>query len=169
RALVESVNAISMLPKTTFERAYASEATLSAVQDVLQHAGRLDLLKDDVSTRAPFVAELSPAVAMFGGVSPDLTRRDIEFLCSKLISRQGLVEEDRLSALVASRRDAPLGVPHKDGYNFAADFVDELGLLTNASWIDIRRIANQFGIEICEPSLETETIRGVAIAGEGFG
>jgi Zn-dependent peptidase ImmA (M78 family) len=169
KELAEKIESLPRLPEAAFERAYAPETVLSWVADVLRCAARPELLKGDISPKAPFVAELSPAVAMFGGVSPNLGHRDIEFLCAKLIGRQGLAEDVRLSRLVADRRAAPLGVPHRDGYEFAADFIDETGLLSDIAWIDVRDIADRFGIEISEHMLETETIRGVAIAGEGFG
>jgi Zn-dependent peptidase ImmA (M78 family) len=169
RDFSKNTEAIAALPSTAFDHAYVDESVLSKVNDVLRLLGRTDLLEDDISPRAPFVAELSPAVAMFGGVTPNLERQDIEFLCSKLIDRQGLVEGHELCVLVDSRRGTPLGVPHKDGYDFAADFIDEAELLRDVNWIDIRRIVDRLGIEICEQMLETETIRGVAIAGKGFG
>ncbi len=73
-----------------------------------------------------------------------------------------------LRDLVAASGNAPLGVPHEDGYAFAEDFLESLELPDEQDWIDVRKIAYDLGIEVLEKALETDSIRGVALAGEDF-
>jgi Zn-dependent peptidase ImmA (M78 family) len=85
-----------------------------------------------------------------------------------LADRSSGHDANALAALVKLNRDVPLGIPHQDGYSFAEDFLSEIGLPDQRDWIDVRAIVKDLGIEVLEDALETDSIRGVALAGSDF-
>jgi len=169
RALSDRIEHIPALGAMALDRAYVDEHILALVRTSLDSIGHLELMAEDVPASQPFVRELLPAVAMFGGVSPNLERNDVDALCRLLVDRSSGCDGARLASLVASNNEMPLGVPHEDGYSFAEDFLGEMGLPGDEDWIDIRAIVQDLGIEVLERGLETDSIRGVALAGRKFG
>lgn len=168
RALAAKIDRIPSISAAAFDRAYVDEHILELVRSSLQRIGKLALVDELVSTARPYVRELSPAVAMFGGVSPNLGAADVDYLCGLLAERALGGDGAALRDLVAASQNLPLGVPHEDGYSFAEDFLEEIELPGEQEWIDIRRIASDLGIDVLEQALETDSIRGVAIAGQDF-
>ena len=166
--LADKIDAIPTLDASALDRAYVDERILEMVRISLERIGKLDLIGEDVTPERPYVRQLSPAVAMFGGVSPNLSQQDVDLLCSLLAGRAHGGDSETLRNLVDANPSAPLGVPHEDGYSFAEELLDTIGLPGGYEWIDVRRIAADLGIDIQETELETDTIRGVAIAGNGF-
>ena len=165
RAKIAQRNAASAmagahLPRTVFAR----------VENALRTAGRLDLLEPSSipEQRIPYVAELPPAVAMFGGVAPDLGPQDVARLRDALIRSDGGGDDDELAALVRDRHGLPLGVPHQDGEIFAAELLEDLGLPEAEPFTDVHAICERLRIDIQDMQLRTDSIRGVAIAGDGF-
>jgi Zn-dependent peptidase ImmA (M78 family) len=168
KAFSQKIEQIAGISGNTLDRAYVDARILDLVRASLQRIGHPELIRDDVSTSGPFVSELSPAVAMFGGVSPILGPGDVDHLCRLLADRSTGHDANALAALVTLNRDLPLGIPHQDGYSFAEDFLSEIGLPDAHDWIDVRSIVADLGIEILEHALETDSIRGVALAGADF-
>jgi Zn-dependent peptidase ImmA (M78 family) len=165
--LVSKIDDIPKLSAPSLDQAYVNERILDMVRASLERIGRLELADEDVTSEKPYVRELAPAVAMFGGVSPNLGQEDVDFLCVLLAEKANGGDSDTLDELVADKTGAPLGIPHEDGYAFAEDFLENVGLPGNQDWIDIRSIVGQLGIEVLERTLETDSIRGVALAGCG--
>ena len=116
---------------------------------------------------APYIAELPPAVAMFGGVSPDLGTQDVERLRDHVVAAQGGHDSERLAELVADRHGNVLDVPHQDAHRFADELLEDVAP-TDDDFVDVRAMCEHLGVEIHEDELETASIRGVAIAGDGF-
>ena len=114
---------------------------------------------------APYISQLPPAVAMFGGVSPDLTMADVAKLRDTLIASAGGHDCEELVELA---HDEPLGVPYRNGEDFATDLLERLAGPNTKPLTDIQAICKRLDIAIVDTALETDTIRGVAIAGEGF-
>ena len=168
QALSTKIKRIADTDEMTLDRVYADGHILELARDSLARIGRAELLAGHISNLGPFVAELSPAVAMFGGVSPSLGQRDVDFLCQLLADRSSGHDGENLANLVKSNRSVPLGIPHEDGYSFAEDILSEVGLPDSREWIDIRLIVESLGIEIQERQLDTDSIRGVALAGADF-
>jgi Zn-dependent peptidase ImmA (M78 family) len=168
KALSQKIEQIAALEANALDHAYVDRRILELVRVSLQRLGRLELISEEVSASRPFVRELSPAVAMFGGVSPQLGPHDVDHLCRLLADRSSGHDADALAALVKLNRDVPLGIPHQDGYSFAEDFLSEIGLPSGKDWIDVRSIVHDLGIEVLEDALETDSIRGVALAGTDF-
>ncbi len=167
RALADKIDSIPSVGPEALERAYVDKRILELVRASLERIDAIGLIHEDVSPAKPYLRELSPAVAMFGGVSPNLSEGDVNYLCALLAARAGGGDGTDLSNLVETNEKA-LGVPHEDGYTFAEDFLDSMDLPGDQEWIDVRNIASDLGIDILEKELETDNIRGVALAGQDF-
>ncbi len=110
---------------------------------------------------------------MFGGVSPQLSDEDIDTLRDLLVSVAGGQDGPRLDALVQDRRRLPVGgVAHEEGYRFAEELLEdiqkEFGAVAPDGFVDLGPIFDYLDIEISQRCLPTESIRGVALAGEGL-
>lgn len=168
QALADKIDGIPAMGVAVLDREYVDARILDMVRESLARIGRLELIEEEVSAARPYVAALSPAVAMFGGVSPNLGAGDVDYLCGLLATRAQGGDGPDLRRLVEAGASSPLGVPHEDGYSFAEDFLDRMGLPGDQGWIDVRKIAAGLGIEVVETALETDSIRGVALAGHDF-
>ncbi len=71
--------------------------------------------------------------------------------------------------LTDSRSGRPLNAAHDEGYELAEDLLETLGLPETATCIDIDRILDRLDIASTDVTLRTDSIRGVAIAGERYG
>lgn len=165
RALSVKIEAIPAMSAAALDRAYVDERVLEMVRRSLERIGKLGLIEESVTPDKPYVRELSPAVAMFGGVNPNLGAADVDYLCGLLAERVRDGDSAALRALVEGHRSASLGVPHEDAYAFAEEFLEQMALPGDGEWIDIHTIAGHLGIEIIERALETDSIRGIALAG----
>ena len=77
------------------------------------------------------------------------------------------MDSPALADLVADRHGSPLGVPHQDGHRFAGELLEDMALL-DGDFIDVYAMCSHLRIDLQETELETDSIRGVAIAGDGF-
>ena len=118
-ALRRKVASLRNIRHAELAGAHMHEAVFQGAARAFAAIDRSDLFEGDVAANdAPYIAELSPAVAMFGGVSPDLGTRDVECLRDQIVAAQGGSDSDELSELVAQRHGAVLGVPHQHGLRF---------------------------------------------------
>lgn len=168
-ALAAHVAELDSLQAENLTGRYMASGMVEAVRKAFERISRLDLFDLDVPGDIPFVEKLSPAVAMFGGVSPELDSRDVERLRDSLVAAHDGGDSERLAALVSDREGEPLGVPHVDGQRFASDLLDELDLpRVGEKCIDVNAICDHLGIDVADLRLDTDSIRGAAFAGEGF-
>lgn len=141
-------------------------AFYESIRQSFQTAGYSDLVNPlPHAEQAPYISTLPPAVAMFGGASPDLTTADVATLRNTLIASVGGQDCDELAELV---HDEPLGIPYRDGEDFAIELLLSLAGPHTNPLTDIQAICKRLHIAIIDTALETDTIRGAAIAGEGF-
>ena len=166
--LCRKVEVLEGLDTMEFKRAHVPETILDSARTGFEGIDRLDLFDDRRSENCPVIEEFSPAVAMFGGVSPDLGQTDIDALRDALVGGCPGRDGEELASLVESRQGTPLDVPHLDGERFATALLDDLGQLDDDSFVDVRVICRRLGITVEEIALETDSIRGVALAGEEF-
>lgn len=118
----------------------------------------------------PAVARFSPAVAMFGGLSPRLTEGDVISLSDVIAQAYRSDQESALLAeLVAKEGGPPVGAPHAEGYEWASDLLEKdfLGEIVS-NFVDVETFLNRLGVNVHDVSLDTESIRGVALAGDGL-
>lgn len=166
RALCKKVERSRGLDQRRLAETHLTAPIYESVLRTFQDAHRVDLVGTrGVAASAPHIPELPPAVAMFGGVSPDLGTKDVHALSHALIASHGGHDSAELAELV---QDEPLGIPYRDGEDFATDLLESLAGPDTKPLTDIRAICKRLAIAIVDTALETDTIRGVAIAGEGF-
>ena len=159
------VDSLRGIEQTVLACAHVAPAVLERVRSAF--VGREGLLGSQAANDAPYIVELSPAVAMFGGVSPDLSPRDVQYLRDQIIAAQGGGDSPELANLVADRQYNPLGVPYQDGYRFADELLEDVAMPDN-NFVDVQAMCSRLGIDIHETTLETDSIRGIAVAGDGF-
>jgi Zn-dependent peptidase ImmA (M78 family) len=170
KALVKKIDALDRIEPERFNAADIAEALLARVRASFQEKSREDLLTPKLSRNARYVISEAPAVAMFGGVSVQLSDADIAALRDALIAAANGAASDQLGRLV---ENAPLrGKPWQDGYDLAEDFLDRLEedriAVAPEGHCDVRALCEQLDITINQKDLNTESIRGVALAGEGY-
>jgi Zn-dependent peptidase ImmA (M78 family) len=167
--LAQRIEQIKTLKPVDFERAYVSPEIIEMVRVAFAATQRSDLVDEGMQPERPFVDIFSPAVAMFGGVSPHLNQADIESLRFVLVSTAGGVDTAELAKLVSGAGSAPFGFrPHEDGYRLAEELLEAVNEPGDADFVDVRSICERLTIRVIEQPLATDTIRGVALAGEGF-
>ena len=140
------------------------------VQALLQ-AARTEVGLQDSSVLVegiPAIAELDPAVLMFGGLSPSIGARDASRLVQFLSKHRNGAETESLAKLVGRRGSNPAMAPYEEGYELAKDVRDELGIPAGERDVNVRRLLHDLQIEVEEIELQTDSVRGVAIAGLGF-
>jgi Zn-dependent peptidase ImmA (M78 family) len=164
--LEHRLKSLKRLPASTMEAGYLPDRLFSALSDIrhkIHLPDKSKKLKD-----VPALEALDDAVLMFGGVSPDIGRTDMNTLLALLSSRAGGQESASLQALVDSTVGAPAGIPFQEGYDLAERLLDECSLPGSASYVDVRALVIRWGVKIIERVLKTNTIRGVAIAGARY-
>lgn len=170
-ALRTKVSSLRDIEYSTLARKYVHPKLMDKVESTFTATGGTALLEGEVvDDDAPYIAALPPAVVMFGGVSPELGFQDVERLCDQIATAEGGGDSIKLGDLVADRCDSALGVvPYQDGYRFADELLEDLeGVTAQVDFVDVRGICDNLRITIHEIALETDSIRGAAIAGEGF-
>ena len=165
-ALKAKVDALRNVEYLELVRTYVPPGVLESAIVAFDNIGQTSPLKGNQAAE-PYINELPPAVAMFGGVSPDLSTHDVTYLCEQIVAVQDGGDSPELADLVANRHSATLGVPYRDGHRFADELLEDMALL-DSDFIDVHAMCSRLEIDLQETELETNSIRGVAIAGEGF-
>ena len=166
-ALRTKVEALSGVDYQTLVGAYVPAALFEKAQVAFAaHPGLLESTEAANDADAAYIDELPAAVAMFGGISPDLGMDDVERLRDQIVATHGGADSMELARLVAHRHGAPLGVPYRDGCRFAEELLDDMP--PDGDFVDIHALCERLGIDIEETDLQTDSIRGAAIAGDGF-
>lgn len=113
---------------------------------------------------------LTPAVAMFGTLTPQTSERDAHALLAALEdARSDAPEPPALASLVENRPPPTREAAWEEGYEVALDVLDKLQLpRTRASYIDMGRVLTALGIRTMHVHVGDESLRGIAIAGTGF-
>ncbi len=159
-------NQLKRTPLQALELKYLN----AQVQALLQSArAAVDLQDTSVLVLdVPAIAALDPAVLMFGGLNPSIGSRDAERLVQFLAKNRAGSETAVLTKLVDDRGWNQALAPYEEGYELADEIRDEIGVSVEDRDVNVHRILNDLGIKIEEVSLDTDSIRGVAIAGPGF-
>lgn len=140
------------------------------IQSMLTNARRSmhlvheEQLVDDI----PAIEYLDAAVLMFGGVSVDIAEADVDRLVRFLKQYRGGAESASLHALTATPEVETWRPPYEDGYRLAEEVRDELEIDPEQLFIDIVEILDDLGVAIEDVELDTDSVRGVAVAGSGF-
>lgn len=162
----ERFSQLKRTPIKNLELKYLSQR----VQALLQSARETVQFKNS-STRMsgiPAISSMDPAVLMFGGLSPSISSGDAERLVRLLAENQGAADSKALAELVDARGwDSDL-TPYEQGYDLAEQVREEFGIPIGMREVNIQRILSDLGIGFEEVRLDTDSVRGVAIAGAGF-
>lgn len=163
--LARSIEALPSIPTAVLRSAYLPEGVPKLIERLGRRKEAAPLLEDRRLAEVPVLTQFSPAVAMFGGVKPNLSAEDARILFSALQDAWGGSDTEELHGLVEGHGLSPLTIPHEDGDDFAARLIDDLGI-GRQDWIDIRSICRKLGIDVKELTFRTADIRGVALAGD---
>lgn len=170
RALTDKIEQLSEVEPGKYQRASMSDTLLERLHNSFLNSDRLDLLEPVLHSSAPFVVSKSPVMAMFGGLDVDISDSDVTSLRDLLISA---ARGDTAGPITELIENAPLnGKPWQDGYDLADDLLDTLedDGISNISdgHVSVAEFCSNFGIEVTDKQLETNTVRGVALAGVGL-
>lgn len=142
---------------------YASKI-FHAVNSVRDRIEKIVVPEEEIG----FVGRLSPAVAMFGSLAPEIGEPDMECLISRYIAaHDGSGDSRLLGPLVAQEPELPDRNPHDVGYDAALAFLDAINeeSVRQSGWVDVLSICKRLGILVDEVQLNDSNIRGVAFAG----
>lgn len=171
-ALEARISAIEHLTPLDLASAYAPRRVLDLAfaSAAASGARRLRMPKRDPDV--PVLAELSDAVAMFGGITPNLAPADIEHLVELLVEARTPDDPPPRAIVERIAEDRPLDplvTPHEDGYAFALETLatlEDLEVIGKGEVpLDIEGLLARLGVALAGVSLQTRDIRGVAFAG----
>ena len=165
--LVARFEALSKTPLSQLEQAYLGER----VQDLLEQARASLHLGNDgvVAADLPVIESLDSAVLMFGGLNVNLGKADIEHLLRFLSVRRGQTEGAKLSSLVHNPENDTWSLPYQEGYRLASECREELGIEPDQIRVDMANVLATLDIPVANQALDSSSIRGVAVAGTGYG
>lgn len=116
----------------------------------------------------PVVTEFDAPALMFGGLNVNIEEADVRLLFGLLVQQRKGAELPFLKSLVASPSIYEYIQPYAHGYELAYQAREMLGIEHSTAFVDIEEILERLGITICDEDLQTNTVRGVAIAGTEF-
>jgi Zn-dependent peptidase ImmA (M78 family) len=116
----------------------------------------------------PAISLLDSPVLMFGGVRPDIAAEDVDTLVNFLRSHVGGHDSQQLMELVDTSIGAPITAPFAEGYDLADDLLERLDLPGDSAFVDVAAILKTLKIAVEDQELQTDSIRGVAVAGASF-
>lgn len=116
------------------------------------------------------IASSSPEVALLGTVRPDLETEDADRLLLGLRSaRSGSPEPPRLRALTARMGPPTAETAWEQGYDLALRTLEALdGPGEATGFVDVARLLPELGIDVGALRIGDVSLRGAAIAGDGF-
>lgn len=140
------------------------------VQGLLERARQAIGLDHEIELvdAIPVVEFFDSAVLMFGGINVDIEEPDVLRLVEFLKQQRGGSDSEPLAALTMNPVSEPWLPPYEEGYRLAEDVRDELGIQPERLRIDITAVLEELSIGVEEIELDSDSIRGVAIAGSGF-
>jgi Zn-dependent peptidase ImmA (M78 family) len=139
-----------------------------AAAAALQERGLENVLVEAKVQSAPAVARFSPAVAMYGGLAPNLAVQDVATLSDVVADAFGRKEESvLLKGLVVPDSGPPVRAPYVEGDDLALELLEQESVERHVSnFVDVVALLQALDIEILHRELVTKTIRGVSLAGE---
>lgn len=166
-ALRQRTAKIQALTIVDFARARVASNVLDAAIDRLGRAAS-DIFDSERVAEAPAIAAFAPAVAMFGGLNPDMGLADVAILSDLAVAANGGGEGPDLAGLIRDAGGIPRRSPALEGYALAEDLLEETGLELGAGSVNVRSLLADLEIHIVEKALETDSVRGVSLAGRGM-
>ena len=131
-------------------------------------AAKSSMLFNNVLDRN-YLAQLSPAAAMFGALSPEISEQAAAQLLAVTI--ESLEPRNVSSPVDDFVIDAPAwrtSSAWDDGYRLALDFLDESDAFPSGTALDLPLLLQQLQVQTVTEHLDSIGPRGVALAGEGL-
>lgn len=129
----------------------------------------LELMDSNQTTNTPWWGSLSPEVAMFGDLSPDISPDAALSLLTEYFNAQADdVDGDFLPNLVSDQPAWRTVSPWDNGYSLALDVLDQVDPAPSASNTRIENMLHSLGIQVREVNLGEQGPRGVAFAGDNL-
>jgi Zn-dependent peptidase ImmA (M78 family) len=119
-------------------------------------------------TDIPVVEAFDAPALMFGGLNVSLGEHDVRSLFSLLMQHRDGTEAKALESLVSSPSIYEFIQPYAHGYELAYRVRESLQIDPYTAFVDIEKILEELGVTVREDILQTDSVRGVAIAGVGF-
>lgn len=114
------------------------------------------------------VTELDAPALMFGGLNVIIGECDVRVLFNVLVQHRDGIESQKLNALASSPSIYEYIQPYTHGYELAYQAREALGIDHYATYVDIEKILSDLVVTIRDETLQTNSVRGVAVAGVGF-
>ena len=115
---------------------------------------------------APWLGTLSPEVAMFGDLSPQITNTAAAKLLAEYFeARSETGDSDTLKSLVSEQPAWMHSSPWHNGYALALEVLDAIDPAPKASESRIETMLENLGVQVREVKLGRHGPRGVALAG----
>lgn len=173
-AALERLNAqlLSIKEATVLDLASAriGPRLAEAAKSAFEACGIGEMFFAERTPSAPAAALFSPAVAMFGGLAPNLTPSDVYDVTNVVVSAvRPETADDGLLEFIDDCGGAPLRSPFLEGQDLAVALFDN-GKINNfvEDYVDVEGFLINFGVSIKKISLDTSEIRGIALAGVGL-
>lgn len=144
------------------------DARLHGLFETLRDSGQLDRVESRVKD-VPAIAAFDPAVLMFGGLNPDIGVKDTQALTNFLAKHQRSAESESLRKLVSNDVRVSAMEAYYEGYELAYEVRARLDIDVAHTCVNVRGLLHELDVHVEEVALETDSIRGVAVAGQGFG
>lgn len=166
--LSDELKAISNRTVVDFAAYRIGRKLAEVATDALKARGIVDLLVAAHVDGVPAVARFSPAIAMYGGLAPNLTEGDVATLSDVIADAyRRSAESPLLSDLIDSRSGPPIRPPYLEGHDLAIALLEETNISGHVEdFVDVAALLDTLGVGVLHRELETETIRGVSLAGE---
>lgn len=139
-----------------------------------QHLSRLlqasDIRKSSQEMQFGVLHPLSPEVAMFGTLTPNISEHDAAILLSELdTARTNRPEPNLLSELSENRAPPSRDAAWEEGYELALETHERIdGLVASTRFVDMDKVIGALGVNLRSVTVDDQSLRGVAIAGPGF-
>lgn len=121
------------------------------------------------SVNTPWLGRLSPEIAMFGDLSPDISPDAAVTLLAEYLNAQADdVNENRLSNFVSDRPAWITVSPWDNGYSLALDVLDQVDPAPDAPNTRVESMLHSLDIRVRQVNLGEQGPRGVALAGSNL-
>lgn len=139
-----------------------------AATAAFEERGISELLVEARVPDVPAIARFSPAIALYGGLSPNLTADDVATLSDVVADAyKRSTESPVLAGLVAPDSGPPVRPPYIEGHDLALELHEFDSVSAHVTeFVDIASLLESLDVRVLHRSLGTRTIRGVSLAGE---
>ena len=116
-----------------------------------------------------WLGRLSPEVAMFGDLAPDISEAAAATLLAEYFDAEGDANgSDELTRLMSEEPAWAASSPWSNGYSLAQDVLDAADPAPEAAMTKVEDLLNNLGVEVRNVNLGEKGPRGVALAGENL-